>query len=68
MLGGDQFKTGGLGPVPYLNILGGTSKKNHPVLHRLTKLEKRKSNQTSESKTWLEYVNQSDESKLFYDF
>ena len=32
MLGGVQFETGGLGPVPYLNILGGTSQKNHPVL------------------------------------
>ena len=27
--GGVQFETGG--PVPYLNILGGTSQKNHPV-------------------------------------
>ena len=31
MLGGVQFETGGVGPVPYLNILGGTSQKNHPV-------------------------------------
>ena len=28
MLGGVQFETEGLGPVPYLNILGGTSQKN----------------------------------------
>ena len=28
MLGGVQPETGGLGPVPYLNILGGTSQKN----------------------------------------
>ena len=31
MLGGVQFETGGVGPVPYLNILGGTSQKKHPV-------------------------------------
>ena len=40
MLGGVQFETGGLGPVPYLNILGGTSQKNHPVAyaHNIFKL------------------------------
>ena len=32
MLGGVQFETGGVGPVPYLNILGGTSQKKHPVV------------------------------------
>ena len=32
MLGGDQSETGGVGPVPYLNILGGTSQKKHPVV------------------------------------
>ena len=31
MLGGVQFETRGVGPVPYLNILGGTSQKKHPV-------------------------------------
>ena len=29
--GGVQFETGGTGPVQYLNILEGTSKKKNPV-------------------------------------
>ena len=30
--GGDQCEISGVGPVPYLNIFGGTSQKNHPVV------------------------------------
>ena len=31
-VGGDQFEIGGEGPVPFLKFLGGTRKKQHPVV------------------------------------
>ena len=57
MLGGVQFETGGLGPVPYLNILGGTSQKNHPVDPEQLKSNKQTNNMESLYKqtTWSPY-------------